>query len=166
MSKASKNSLYTSNSDEHYTPKKIVETVLKCFVKVDLDPCSNSRMWPNVPSTKQYLQCHDGLSLPWYGKVFVNPPYSAVGAWVDKCLLEHRKYGAEILLLVAFRTDTKWFQKLSNFSVCFIDGRLKFVGNNNPATFPSCVFYLGDDHHSFVSSFSTIGRIYTPVCHG
>ena len=35
MSKASKNSLYTSNSDEHYTPKKIVETVLKCFGKVD-----------------------------------------------------------------------------------------------------------------------------------
>lgn len=99
----------------------------------------------------------DGLLLPWYGKVFVNPPYSennkakrdgkTIYGWIEKCSMEIMRGGVEcIYLLVPSRTDTVAFHnflyKKENVEIRFIKGRLKFGGAKDSAPFPSmlCIF--------------------------
>jgi DNA N-6-adenine-methyltransferase Dam len=148
---------FSSESPEHYTPDVIIEATLALFEgTIDLDPCSNSATEPHVPAKQHYVQKDDGLSLSWGGRVYMNPPYGReIDAWVKKLCDEYETGGVtEAIALVPARTDTAWFRRLRNYVCCFITGRLTFIGNDDPAPFPSAVFYLGDDvgmfYHHFV----------------
>lgn len=45
----------------------------------------------------------------------------------------------------AARTDTDWCQGLlREFPVCFVDGRIRFVGNGGPAPFPSMLVWISE----------------------
>lgn len=154
--------LMSSESYEWYTPQVIIERVIKVLEKIDLDPCSNEGE-PNIPATRHFTIKDDGLSKEWYGRVYMNPPYgNKIKAWIEKLYNEFRSgRTTEAIALVPARTDTKWWRILRNFPVCFIEGRLKFSGQENSAPFPSAVFYLGDNIDNFITAFEDIGDIYT-----
>lgn len=156
--------LFTSESEEWYTPKDIIDAVIEVFGYIDLDPCSPSVDGP-VPAQQHYTQKEDGLVQPWTGKVYMNPPYGAqVKYWVEKCLHEYdSKNVQEAIILVAARTDTKWFNLLNEFPWCAVEGRLAFSGSKNKATFPSAIFYLGENIKDFFEVFSQFGPIYHKV---
>jgi len=107
-------------NDEWLTPPHI----LKALGEFDLDPCAPIvRPWDTA---KNHLTIEDnGLSLPWKGKVWCNPPYGLEAAmWLNK-LAEH---GNGIALIFA-RTETKmFFDQVWNKadSLLFIEGRLFF----------------------------------------
>jgi len=42
----------------------------------DLDPCSPGPGLCFVPAKKVYTKADNGLLLPWFGLVFVNPPFN------------------------------------------------------------------------------------------
>ena len=99
--------------------------------------------------------------------VFVNPPYGrAIKKWVEKCREEAAK-GCEIVLLVAGRVDTKWFQEnifATAQAVCFWKGRIKFIDlstglQGDPAFFPSVVAYWGQARGAFNDAFGDKGRV-------
>jgi hypothetical protein len=50
----------------------------------------------------------DGLSLPWHGTVFVNPPYGRqLPAWIAKAHAEVEQGNARLVVaLIPARTDT------------------------------------------------------------
>lgn len=156
--------LFTSESEEWYTPKDIIDAVIEVFGYIDLDPCSPSVDGP-VPAQQHYTQKEDGLIQPWAGKVYMNPPYGTqVKEWVEKCLREYDgKNVLEAIILVAARTDTKWFNLLNEFPWCAVEGRLAFSGSKNKATFPSAIFYLGENIKDFFEVFSQFGPIYHKV---
>lgn len=156
---------YSSDSPEHYTPQVIIDAALVCLGEIDLDPCSNSKDAPNVPARYHYTAADDGLTLPWAGRVYMNPPYGReIGAWVEKLTQSHKTgdVGAAIALVPA-RTDTQWFAMLRDYPVCFVTGRLTFVGNDDPAPFPSAVFYLGEDVATFYYAFDHLGDIWQRI---
>lgn len=101
-------------TDIWLTPLKIIEA-LGAF---DLDPCGESH-WP----TAKTIYTENGLEKEWFGRVWLNPPYSEVGIWLDKLA----KHGNGIALVFA-RTETKWAQRILPLadSVFFIKGRIKF----------------------------------------
>ena len=124
-------SLSTGMAGPHL-PKSITEVwltppaVLEALGPFDLDPCAapEPRPWPTA--SVHYTEQQDGLSLPWYGRVWVNPPYSTatVGIWLEK-LADH---GCGTALIFA-RTETKAFhaqvwQRAT--SLFFFAGRLFF----------------------------------------
>ena len=99
--------LHSSNSNEHYTPIQIINDVIEFYHGViDLDPCSNSLVQPNVNAEFHYTAELDGLRLPWAGKVFVNPPYGReLPKWINKAVCEYESQRVrEVLLLVPSRT--------------------------------------------------------------
>lgn len=112
----------------------------------DLDPCA-APGW--VTADEHYILPQDGMSLPWSGMVWVNPPYGSDGwRWLDR-LAEH---GSGIALIFA-RTETAGFvsevwNKAS--AVLFLHGRLHFHfpdGTRAPANSgaPSCLVAYGTE---------------------
>ena len=166
-----KNPLLTSDSDEWYTPQDIIQRVNDCIGPIDIDPCSEpwSAEHPfRVPAQHHFTKAMDGLSRPWFGHVFVNPPYGrALPHWVLKTYLAHnRGETGETILLVPARTDTKWFQYLWEASrVCFVRGRISFespAGAKWCAPFPSAIAYWGPSPTRFEYFFTPLGHIVTP----
>ncbi len=154
--------LYSSIGCKWNTPKKIIDHVISVLGTIDLDPCSNSQEFPNVPATKHYVENDDGLSKLWFGRIYMNPPYGrGIKEWVTK-LDKHfqNKDVIEAIALVPARPDTQWFRVLQSYPVCFVEGRLHFPPSPYPAPFPSAVFYLGNNLGAFYNEFVEVGDIY------
>ena len=150
-----------SESPEWYTPKHIIKLAVAALGEIDLDPCSNSHKVPNVPAKTHYTKDDDGLSRPWFGKVYLNPPYGdVIPDWIEKLVQSYE--GGEVEAAIALlpgRIDTQWFQPLYEYLICHVRGRLQFVGSDNSAPFPSVVVYLGTDEQRFVEVFAELGPI-------
>lgn len=109
-----------AGKDEWLTPPE----VLKALGHFDLDPCSPiSRPWPTA--AEHFTVLDDGLSLPWTGRVWCNPPYgSATGQWLER-LAAH----GDGIALVFARTETAaWVQSVwaRADAILFLFGRLHF----------------------------------------
>lgn len=102
-------------TDRWLTPIEIVQAL----GHFDLDPCGE-RSHPTASTIYE----DDGLRRGWFGRVWLNPPYSEVGKWMYR-LAEH---GSGIALVFA-RTETRWAQKVlpKASSVLFLAGRLTFT---------------------------------------
>ncbi len=95
----------------------------------------------------------DGLSRNWReaaqeGCTWVNPPYGrSIGDWVGKALAEYHQ-GARVVMLVPSRTDTRWWQLAVQASeIRFLRGRVRFVGADGHAPFPSALLVFHADYH-------------------
>jgi hypothetical protein len=109
----------------------------------DLDPCGQEG---HDTAHEIYCPPLDGLSLDWHGRVFLNPPYSQVGVWLDKL----HTHGLGIALVFA-RTDTRWAQKFMPLadSVFFPSKRIRFLsGDGKPGKWtagaPSMLLAFGE----------------------
>ena len=157
----------SSLSVEHYTPKRVLDAVLQCFKgEIGLDPCSNRRDAPNVPAARHYFLHDDALTQDWSAEsVFMNPPYGReIDRWVSKLVDSYTTGKVEAAIaLVPARTDTQWFAQLNHYPVCFVRGRLTFVGNDASAPFPSALFYLGQNLGDFYYAFNELGEIWQRV---
>lgn len=89
----------------------------------------------------------DGLSLPWFGVVFANPPDGrTLAAWVAKAEEEAASGRARLVVaLLPARPDTRyWHQHIAGkATVYFLRGRLRFSGSEQSAPFPSAVVIWG-----------------------
>lgn len=89
----------------------------------------------------------DALLSDWGDRdYFINPPYSDILRFVRKSIDMYEQYHRknDVVLLLPVRTDTKWFQVLSDYGchIRFIRGRLKFGGSKAGAPFPSMLVNL------------------------
>lgn len=130
--------IWQSNSDEWSTPQELFNR-LDAEFHFDLDPCATP---DNAKCEKYYTAEDDGLKKSWGGcKVFCNPPYSEISAWVRKCYEESLKPNTVVVLLIPSRTDTKWFHNYiyHRSEIRFVNGRIKFGNAKYNAPFPSMI---------------------------
>jgi len=114
----------------HHSPKNKTDVWLTPFEIVralgsfDLDPCGAPSPRPYDVAADTIELPRDGLSEPWGGRVWLNPPYSDVARWMSR-LAEHGHGTA----LVFARTDTKWWHDVvfaKATAVKFLRGRPAF----------------------------------------
>lgn len=107
-------------TDEWLTPKHIIDAL----GPFDLDPCAPIvRPWPTARI--HYTVEDNGLSQPWFGQVWLNPPY---GCEAEKWLRRLADHGNGIALIFA-RTETQAFFSTvwaRADAVLFLRGRLTF----------------------------------------
>lgn len=70
-----------ATSDDYYTPKWLFD---RLGLRFDLDVCAPPGGVPWVPADQFFTMAEDGLSQPWRGRVWMNPPYSKPAPWVAK----------------------------------------------------------------------------------
>jgi hypothetical protein len=97
-------------SDEWYTPKILFDQLQ---VEFDLDVASPIEQ-VHVPAKYKYTINDDGLTQPWFGTVWMNPPYSKPSPWVDKWL--YHAYGIALLPMA----KSRWFNHLMNSDAKFV----------------------------------------------
>ena len=67
-------------SDDYLTPRWVFDTL---GLEFDLDVAAPP--WDtHVPATRKYTMADDGLTAPWEGRVWMNPPYSNSSPWVRR----------------------------------------------------------------------------------
>ncbi len=129
--------MMTSKTDLWETPQDFFDKLDSEF-SFDLDACA---LPENAKCAAYFDPEQDGLSQPWRGTVWCNPPYGRqIGKWVKKAA-ESAMAGATVVMLLPARTDTKWFHQYiyGKSEIRFIPGRLKFLGAKYNAPFPNMV---------------------------
>ena len=140
-----------AKTQEHPTPKDLFDRLWEEHGGFDLDPCGQPELHYSAWKIAHHGgSCYDGstpeldgLAQPWYGKVYMNPPYGrTVGKWVAKAVSEVRCGRAELVVaLLKATTDVVWWHQYVERIVTprFIKGRLRFGGQTGPAPFPSVI---------------------------
>lgn len=128
---------YSSENPDWETPPVFFEKLNKEFhFEIDVCATQQTAKCENFFSLKE-----DGLSQKWIGSCWMNPPYGQeIGGWIEKAYQEGRQ-GALVVCLIPSRTDTIWWHDyvMKAAEIRFIRGRLKFVGSETSAPFPSAL---------------------------
>jgi len=98
--------------NEWYTPRHIIEIARGCMGAIDLDPASCAVANETVRARTFYDIKKNGLKQPWFGKVFMNPPYGRIGpAFVQKVVREAKAGTIEqaVVLININHLATTWF---------------------------------------------------------
>lgn len=113
-----------SQTDCWLTPPALIEA-LGGADSFDLDPCSlPERPWPTARA--HYTEAENGLLLPWFGRVWLNPPYSVSA--LTRFLGRMAGHGQGTALIFA-RTETDAFHRFvweAATGLLFLRGRLNF----------------------------------------
>jgi hypothetical protein len=140
-----------TTSDDYYTPKWIFDALGLHF---DLDVASPPHP-TSVPCDRYYTQADDGLASPWYGRVWMNPPFSNIPPWVERWL-DHRNG----IALLPLSGACDWTRRIwsSDASMLMIQETPKFERNGKKVhiMWPVALWAIGDDN---IGALQNIGRV-------
>lgn len=150
--------------DDFYTPEVIIEAARSTMGCIDTDPASHAVANRVVRAKTFWTKSDNGLTKPWFGKVWVNPPFSTWSEWSAKAIAELSSGRVdEMCVLAATRTLTaQYFAPLIARcdAMCIFRGRLKFWGEK--ARDPDdghAVMYYGNNRDTFRKMFSELGTV-------
>ena len=131
----------TATTHDWLTPPEI----LQALGRFDLDPCASEHQ-PWQTARFHLTIRDDGLSQPWSGRVWCNPPYGPFAArWLERCA-DH----GDAIAFVFARTETAVFQEHvwpKADALLFLRGRVSFRvpggGRAGPAGAPSVLIAYG-----------------------
>lgn len=128
-------------TDDYYTPKWIFDAI---GLEFDIDVACPPGGPPHTPCKHYYTQADNGLTSPWFGTIWMNPPYSKPAPWVQR-FIEH----ADGIALLPY-SKSKWLQTLWDHD----DTRLLYVyaikferaekKMNGSTPFPLGIWGIGD----------------------
>ena len=102
-----------------------------------LDVCASQ---DNAKCARYFTAADDGLTQPWEGVCWMNPPYGrGVERWIRKAY-ESALQGATVVCLVKSTTETQWWQTYTpHAEIRYIKGRITFHGAKHRAPFSVCL---------------------------
>jgi phage N-6-adenine-methyltransferase len=131
---------FSSARRDYETPPDLFAALDQIF-HFTLDVCATHR---TAKCGRYYTPEQDGLSRPWRGMVWCNPPYGrGIGRWVRRAT----EADATVVCLIPARTDTQWWHRyvIPHGRITYLRGRLAFRGSNNWAPFPSAIVVFDGD---------------------
>lgn len=128
------------------TPQWLVDELAAEFGPFGMDPAATAG---NAKAPVFFTVGDDGLSQPWKGRVWLNPPYGkyATPQWLAKAKAEVDLGHADLVVcLVPARVGTHWWREYAADPAVFIRviGRIRWrAGQRGEAPFDSAVIVFG-----------------------
>ena len=134
---------------------------------IDLDPASSAPANAVVRASAFYSARDNGLRQPWFGRIWLNPPFGRFARLFVARLADMHASGAveqACLLLNQNALGTGWFADITlSGLLCIPTKRIHFQrpdgSSGHGANFVSVVIGLGVDPGRFRGAFAPIGRI-------
>jgi phage N-6-adenine-methyltransferase len=156
-----------TGDNEWHTPQEYLDAARDVLGTIDLDPASSGIAQRTVRAAQYFTIDDDGLTKPWRGKAWLNPPYAQphIEHFVAKLIAEYQAgHVTEAILLTHNFTDTRWFHQALKAArtFCLTVGRIRFVDPNGNLASPTngqCFFYFGNRPDAFAARFADIGFV-------
>lgn len=139
-----------ATSDDYYTPRWVFD---RLGLRFDLDVAAPPGGVEWVPADRFYTFEDNGLTAPWYGRVWMNPPYSEATPWARR-FIEHR-HGVALLPFAKSRWLVDMWEAAEGVVVCR-DGFPNFVGGS--IMLPVFFAAFGDECVEAISRIGTVRR--------
>lgn len=163
--------LTSQTTNEWYTPPWIIELARTTLGNIDLDPASNATAQAWIRA-KNYYTADDlwsGLARPWFGRVWLNPPFDSTPEWSDRLTEEYAACRVQAaIILVNSAPGYAWWERLwRNAPVCMLRERVCFVDATTgkpggQAKKGQTLAYFGPDVDRFAKQFGPYGRVVLP----
>jgi hypothetical protein len=154
--------------DDFYTHSSIIEAAREAMDGIDLDPASHPVANQIVKASVFFGHAENGLVREWWGRVWINPPFSAWADWSEKASEEFRSGRVnEMCALASTRSMTaKYIRRLKSWcsAIVIFDGRIPFWGPK--AGTPDeghVVMYFGKNREKFRDAFRDLGDVFYPA---
>jgi phage N-6-adenine-methyltransferase len=160
---------HNSGEQEWYSPAASVEAARRVTGGIDLDPASSSAANAVVRASQFYTRDDDGLSQPWSGRVWLNPPYAQrlMRRFCERLASDVLAGNVEqAITLTNNATETHWFAQLAAVAdaVCFPVGRVRFWAPGRQTATPlqgQALHYFGPNVATFHAVFGQFGSTAT-----
>lgn len=153
-----------AGDNEWYTPRPYIEAAVRVMGAVDLDPASSVTANEIIGAGTFYAEQDNGLTKPWAGRVWMNPPYARplIDQFAARLAEEYAAGNVtEAIVLVNNATETGWFHALAEVAaaMCFPRGRVKFwhPEKESAPLQGQAVIYLGPNPDAFRDEFVRFG---------
>ena len=111
-------------NDSVATKRELWQPIADKIGGFDVDPASGAEGTPIAETC--YTKEDDGLTSPWYGNVWLNPPFSEKEVWFKRLYKQYAHGDVDRAIALANAgTDTDWFQEWFSTAdvLVFLDGR-------------------------------------------
>ena len=154
---------------DYYTPREMIEAARMAMGSIDLDPSSCKAANMNVVKASRFYGVNeDGLSQPWAGNVWLNPPFGQWDLWTNKTLGELPNVNQICFFITANAATQKCVHPLiRRADASFIpNGRYSCWGpKSSTAREGNFIFYIGNEKRRFAEAFSRYGAtFYSASC--
>lgn len=137
---------------EWYTPPEYIGLARQVLGTIDLDPASNATAQAWIQAGHFYTKEDDGLSQPWFGRVWCNPPYGSpevrlmARSFLEKAIASDQKGELQAAVFLLNRTGASWYKDCLQrvHAVCEVKRRIAFIDAKGvrqpspPTTMISC----------------------------
>jgi len=152
---------------ERGTPRSLIQPVLEAYGgRLTMDVASGAEPIP-IGETR-YTEDDDGLSQPWYGDIWLNPPWSDYDQFAAK-LDQHMQDGdiiSAVAIIGALSLSADWFHDWivpHLEALCVLDDRPSFTNTDSGADAPVVIAGVGDLPEELLDTFSSLGSTFEPV---
>lgn len=162
-----------SGDFEYYTDLKFVEAARSVMGSIDLDPASSKTANKRIKATEFFTEKDDGLTLEWFGNVWMNHPFSRENnpKWIKKLVSEYQSGRTIQFCCITYAaTSEAWFRPLMDFPQCYLSPRTNYILPSGElkrgVTKGSVITYGGPANQLFYRVFQgtrNLGRVQVPI---
>jgi phage N-6-adenine-methyltransferase len=139
------------SKQDYATPPDFMEAVVRRFGPISWDLAAHAK---NKKHASYFNEKQNSLKQDWHkipGWLWLNPPFSNIAPWAEKCAQE-AKLGAKILFLTPASVGSNWFAENvhPHALVLALQGRICFDVNNPTWGYPKdCMLSVFADTAGF-----------------
>jgi ParB family chromosome partitioning protein len=164
------NALHSKVTPEWYTPAEYVEAARAVMGGIDVDPASCALANETIKAARFFTKDDSGLSTPWPGRVFVNPPGGLVrefwrhlvAGYIFGQVTEAIWIGYSLQQLQTLQTDGRGPASRADF-ICYPRKRIAFVNEqgmpSKAPTHANYIAYMGPNADQFAIHFIRFGEV-------